>query len=688
MKLRNKTLLIIFIPIFIIFTTVVVYISYTLYQNKKMDAATYSEALSMEYGNLIKAELEVALDSARTISDALEGLIEAGETDKDSVNSILKQILSNNNFFGVWVGFEPDTFDGTGSFIPYWYRDGETIKTAPLEGYDIPGVGDYYLLSFTSGKEAILEPFEYEVDGKKVLMTSLTVPIQHNGVTIGVAGVDITLEQLQGINDNIKIYETGFGRLISNTGIVVAHPDHAMIGKVMKAAQINQSDSVVSNLNKGESYSQEAYSDYLGKDTFKSFAPILIGNTGTYWTYGTEVPQDEIYKETNNIIMSVLIVSIAGLLLISLIIFFVARGIVKPIVAVTERIIELSNYEFGYGEQTKALKYIDRKDEIGEMVRAIRLMRDNITDIVTTMNKSSDSVTSTSQQLTAISQQSATSSEEVARTIEEIARGANEQAKDTEDAVSNVEALGQLVEEDGKYMLELNKAIEEIDREKEDGFKILKDLIDKTNQSNEAAKIINDIIISNNESSEKIEKASSMIQSISDQTNLLALNAAIEAARAGEAGRGFSVVADEIKKLAEESSSFANEISGVVEELKNKSSDAVEIMKEVKVIVGTQNDSVMETEDKFKSIAASIETTKLIIERLNESSEMMNDNKAKLVGLMQNLSTIAEENAAGTQEASASVQEQAAAMEEIASSSEVLVDIAAELKTLIIKFKM
>lgn len=238
------------------------------------------------------------------------------------------------------------------------------------------------------------------------------------------------------------------------------------------------------------------------------------------------------------------------------------------------------------------------------------------------------------------------------------------------------------------YSKELNHAAMTIDKQKEEGFLILKKLVDKTEQNNHASQTVYEVILNNNESAEKIETASTMIQSIADQTNLLALNAAIEAARAGEAGHGFAVVADEIRKLAEQSNSFTNDIKTVIDELKIKSQGAVQTIEEVKEIVQTQTESVKETEDKFMGIAKAIDSIKEIIEKLNYSAKLMAENKNEIIELTHNLSAISEENAAGTQEASASMEEQVATIEEIASSGESLATIAEELEALVEKFKV
>lgn len=372
--------------------------------------------------------------------------------------------------------------------------------------------------------------------------------------------------------------------------------------------------------------------------------------------------------------------------LLSAVSYLFASRLAKPIIAITEVVEQLATLDFSFDEKSEAVKYINRGDEIGVMIRSVKKMRDNVADFISKTSAATEAVAASSEELTANSQQSATAAEEVAKTIEDIARGASDQAMDTENTANNIEQLADLLQDNFQYMTELNAASEKIVSQKDAGFEILKELIVKTQNVNGSADNVYDIILSNDESAKKIETASTMIQSIADQTNLLALNAAIEAARAGEAGRGFSVVADEIRKLAEDSNRFTGEIKTVIAELKSKSELAVSKMDNVKAIVNEQSLSVKETEAKFEGISEATELVKSVVMKLNTSAELMAANKDNIIELVQNLSAISEENAAGTQEASASMEQQAATIEEIANSGESLASIAQDLQKLIAQF--
>ena len=154
------------------------------------DGALLVDAASRQGANAVKAEMEVALDGARTLANAFEGLKAQGTPDRGVLLALLKGVLeANPSFIGVWTCWEPGALDGrdgdfanreghdaTGRFVPYWYRADGALRLEPLKDYTVPGAGDYYQIALRSGKESVLEPYVYQVGGKDVLMTSLVVP--------------------------------------------------------------------------------------------------------------------------------------------------------------------------------------------------------------------------------------------------------------------------------------------------------------------------------------------------------------------------------------------------------------------------------------------------------------------------------------------------------------------------------
>jgi len=248
--------------------------------------------------------------------------------------------------------------------------------------------------------------------------------------------------------------------------------------------------------------------------------------------------------------------------------------------------------------------------------------------------------------------------------------------------------LGDLIEKNEQDVQGLSDTAGKINKLKDEGLEIVKSLVEKTKENEEASFEINSLILDTDEGANKIQSASEMIRSIAEQTNLLALNAAIEAARAGESGRGFSVVADEIRKLAEESDRFTAQISEIINDLSSKSQAAVKTMKEMAATVQSQRESVGETNIKFAGIAQAIEDIEELISNLSQSGEMMNVKKDEVIEAIEVLSSISEENAAGTEEASASTEEQSASLVEIANASDTLAKFANEMQENITRFKI
>lgn len=390
--------------------------------------------------------------------------------------------------------------------------------------------------------------------------------------------------------------------------------------------------------------------------------------------------------QSRGMLISMLVIVFAVMVVI-VITFILNKQIAVPIINLSKMIERMSKYDLTFYEDKGIVKYINRKDEIGTITSSLKRMQENLIDLIKNILDTSQQVASSSQELTATSQQASMAADEVARTIEEIAKSATEQAKSTESGVLKTEALNKIIAEDLKDMDRINKSVRQLTELKNDGVNIIKELTDKTNNSDHAIKTIYQSAIDTNESAEKIGEASKIIEGIAKQTNLLALNAAIEAARAGEAGKGFAVVAEEIGKLAEQSTYSAKGIDEMLKKLQSNSQNAVAIMENVLSIIQQQVESVSVTENKFTGIADEIETVKAIVNKSVLSVTTMDNTKNQLTGLMQSLAAIAEENAASTEEASASVEEQTASIEEISSASESLARLAEKLQESIMKFK-
>ncbi|QUH19625.1 methyl-accepting chemotaxis protein [Alkaliphilus sp. B6464] len=560
--------------------------------------------------------------------------------------------------------------------------------------------GNFHTTTGGSGNIRNREDFKAIVDEKKEMYISnpmisevtkepivtIVHPVKNEGgELIGAFAGVIKIDKLSEIANDIGIGNNGFGMIVDGAGLVLAHPDDETRLKLnLNTGSENGYEGleeIAQRMAAGETGSQ-IYKDADGQRNFLIFSPI--GATPG-WSLAIKIPVDQIRQASDSILNTIIILT-SIVIAITLVVFYIISGsISRPIVESANYANQIANLDASKNVPDKLLA---RNDEVGTLAQSLQSIVEKLRDFIGTVGDSADQVSISSQILANTSEQSSASSEEVARTIEQIAEGATEQAENTEEGVRKTDELGEIIELELECIVEIMKQAEAVMQLKDDGAAIVSQLTNKTNASINAIKEVHDGIIKTNASSEKIDEASKVIQSIAEQTNLLALNAAIEAARAGEAGRGFAVVAEEIRKLAEQSSNSTREIEEVVRELQSNSQIAVEIITNVAEITRDQENSVEMTKNSFDGISDAIIMTQAMMNELNEAGKDMAEKKNEIIGIIQNLSAIAQENAAATEEASASTEEQSASMEEISSASNDMANLANELKEVISKFKI
>jgi len=385
------------------------------------------------------------------------------------------------------------------------------------------------------------------------------------------------------------------------------------------------------------------------------------------------------FRDTCVIIMAVfaVIILISGLL--------VSDNISKPIKRAAAYSKQLAALDLGMEVSQKDQK---RNDELGDLARSLLSIKESFRSIISKISDSSEQLAATSQEMAASSQETANAVEEVSKTIEEIAKGASQQAQSTEMGASKALLLGNIVDKDIEQANSISDIVNSVTAVVQDGFAEIERLTRINEESNIANRTIFDIIVKTNDSAQKINQASNIITSITEQTNLLALNAAIEAARAGESGRGFMIVADEIRKLAEQSANSTKEIEQIVKELQINSQNAVNAMEKISQIAKEQTESVTNSEKKYKLIDNAMKECQQAVVELNSLGQEMLEMKNIILNTMEGLSAIAEENSAATEEVTSSTIQQAASIKALSEANENLSKLAQDLQGTVLKFKM
>ena len=366
--------------------------------------------------------------------------------------------------------------------------------------------------------------------------------------------------------------------------------------------------------------------------------------------------------------------------------FIMSKMIVKPINMLTQSVLKLADLDFT--PDVLQQKLSTRKDETGHMSRAMSQLQAVLVKVVTDIKEHSDSVFEAAEYLNTGAAQTSDTVGQVEKAIGEIADGANSQAEETQKATENIILIGNMVEEASEEVARLNTNADNMQRAGIEAVNTLKQL-DATNvKTREAIDRIYEQTHTTNESALKIREAATIITSIAEETNLLSLNASIEAARAGEQGRGFAVVASQIQKLAEQSNESARQIEEIIDSLIRDSEEAVATMDDVKNIIAEQSVNVEKTGTGFEEVKKGIDVSLEGVKAISQNMSKLDEARINVVDVVQNLTAIAEENAAGTQETSASTTEVAAIVQNMAEQATSLKGVASEMEKSVNVFKM
>ena len=326
-----------------------------------------------------------------------------------------------------------------------------------------------------------------------------------------------------------------------------------------------------------------------------------------------------------------------------------------------------------------ARKITKRPDEIGNIGRAIDKLKDELYGIVTEIKNQCVTMDDLANQLKLQTRETVDSIIQVENAVGEIAEGAGNQAEETQNATENVVTIGNMISGNLQDTESLNENATKMQSAGQEAIATFEEL-NKTNRKViQSIGKIHEQTNTTNESAQKIQEATNIITSIADETNLLALNASIEAARAGEQGRGFAVVAAQIQKLAEQCNESALQISEIAESLLADSTEAVETMQYVRDIVQRQDEDMQETNVKLAEVLQGIEDSFAMVNKVTKQTEQMDEARINVIDIVQSLTAISEENAAGTEETLASISMVNDVVKGISKQSAVLKAIAAEI---------
>ncbi len=571
--------------------------------------------------------------------------LDAYDLRQDMTAQVRAALQANPDLLGLSLVFEPGALDGkdklfagqtelgsneTGRFALYWSqpRAGQLTSMA-LPEHDMANTevgpsgqpaNTWWVCPRSTGTVCVVEPYFYDIDGQRVLMTSIVFPLKSNGKVIATLSIDINLNSLQALSESASrgLYEgrTTVG-ILSPVGLLAGYSADA--GKL--AQRLDQVDSaqgaeLVRKLAEGK---LQILHGAQRLKVLAAFEPIPGGKP---WGVLLDVPESaltgpaETLKQeldalnTSGTLLELglgLAAAIAGLLLV----WLMARTVTKPILGVAAMLKDIAS---GEGDLTRRLQY-DKRDELGELAGWFNRFLDKLQPTIAEVKRSVQAARGTADQSSAIATQTSAGMEQQYRQVDQVATASHEMSATAQDVARSAAQAAQ--------------AARDADQATREGLAV----IDRTTTSIDTLAADMSSAMAEVEglaqNSEKIGSVLEVIRSIAEQTNLLALNAAIEAARAGEAGRGFAVVADEVRNLARRTQESVEETRQVIEALQAGTRD----------VVGAMNSSHRQAQGGVEQVSQAATA----LQRIGQAVTVITDMNLQIASAAEEQSAVAEE---------------------------------------------
>jgi len=581
----------------------------------------------------------------------------------------------------------------------------ESIVFASLDGLSINEAGaainivdrDYFKRVMEIKKPYVSNVLVSRVSNKSAVV--LAVPVMRGGQLIGVLGGVYPLDSMTTIVKSIKYRAKGYGFIVDDSGVYLAHPTrpeqvghmNMKTGEMSAELQKKLGSNVKLDTRLIEKFKETSdkgvrthvlYKSTAGIEQAGSLSPIELPG-GQRWVLVLSTTLEDATSESTALTRMILGLSVICILLALAVTFWVSGSFIRPIIRVAAVVQEIAQ-----GNLKEITKTITDKSEFGQLSDNVILMNQNLRELVRQIQSQAQQVAAASEELTASADESANAANHVAESSVNVTDQVQKQLRSVGDAAAVVSEISASIEEVSATVQSIVVSSDSTASLAQSGGKDVNNAVKEIRNIEVASNRTGELVGKLGERSKEIGQFVATISGIAAQTNLLALNAAIEAARAGEQGRGFAVVAEEVRKLAEQSAEAAKQIASLITEIQKDTDDAVKGVNEASLLVRHGTEVVSNAGETFNQIVEKVLEVSEQIRQTAQAVDQVANGSQRIVTSVEEIDGAAKKTAGQAENISAAAEEQSAGMEEIASSSRALAQLAQEMNLAISKFRI